>query len=216
MAQLKLYNYFRSSTSYRVRIALNFKKIDYDYLPVHLLKNGGEQHQQAYRNLNPMGGVPCLLHNEVIIGQSMAIIEYLEEAFPDKPLFPSNFESKAIIRQFCEDINSGIHPLGNLQVLQYLEKNYSFNQKQKEEWVQHWLSKGLKAIETNLQKNSDGKFCFYNKLTAADVFLVPQIFTARRFNVDLSHFPICVSVSEHCEKIECFIQAHPKNQPDSE
>lgn len=152
MSQIVLHNYFRSSTSYRIRIALNLKNLEFTYKPVHLLKDGGEQHQPTYKNLNPMSEVPTLEHKGMILGQSMAIIEYLEEEFPNPPLLPKDLQKRARIRQFCESINSFLHPISNLKVLQYLEKNHQYDHQQKEAWISHWYPKGLNALEIWLQK----------------------------------------------------------------
>lgn len=214
MASLTLYNYFRSSTSYRVRLALHYKNLSFEYKPVHLLNNGGEQHQAEYKALNPMGEVPTLIHDKKALGQSMAIIEYLDEVFPQNPLYPKDAFKKAQVRQFCENINSFMHPLSNLKVLQYLEKNHQYDQAQKENWISIWLTKGFAALESVLEKES-GTYCFGNQITAADMFLVPQVFSAKRFNVSLEAFPLCQKINNECEKLEAFKKAHPLRQPDT-
>ena len=214
MASLTLYNYFRSSTSYRVRIALYHKNLNFEYKAVHLLNHGGEQNSEAYKTLNPMSEVPTLVHNHKNIGQSMAIIEYLEEVFPQSPLFSKDPSEKAQIRQFCENINSFMHPMGNLKVLQYLGDHFKYTQQQKEEWMAHWNHRGYAALEKIL-KTTSGKFCFADQITAADTFLIPQIFTSLRFNVDLANYPLCRKIYENCKSVEAFQKAHPLNQPDS-
>lgn len=214
MSQIVLHNYFRSSTSYRIRIALNLKNLEFTYKPVHLLKDGGEQHQPTYKNLNPMSEVPTLEHKGMILGQSMAIIEYLEEEFPNPPLLPKDLQKRARIRQFCESINSFLHPISNLKVLQYLEKNHQYDQQQKEAWISHWYPKGLNALEIWLQKNAK-EYAFGNEITYADCFLVPLVFTCQRFKVDLAPYPLILKINENCLKVEAFKKAHPFNQIDT-
>ncbi len=214
MAELVLYNYFRSSTSYRVRIALHYKNLSFEYKPVHLLNDGGEQYKSTYANLNPMSEVPTLIHDGLTIAQSMAIIEYLDEMFPHPALFPKEPHQKARIRQFCENINSFMHPLGNLKVLQHLEKKHGYTAQDKEQWVQHWLQKGFLALE-NMVKKNHGTYCFGNEVTAADLFLVPQIFAAKRFNVDLEPYTKLNKINENALALECFQMAHPMRQVDT-
>jgi maleylacetoacetate isomerase/maleylpyruvate isomerase len=209
-----LHNYFRSSTSYRARIALNLKGIKYKYVPVHLLKNGGEQHSAEYRKLNPQGEVPTLIHNGKAISQSMAIVEYLEDIHPANPLFPKDPYMKAKVRQFCENINSFMHPLGNLKVMQKLEKDNAYTAEQKNAWIQHWNTQGFQALEEMLKEFS-GRYCFGDQVTAADAFLVPVIFASNRFKVDLQNFPLCRKINEECLKQKAFIDAHPFRQMDT-
>lgn len=210
---ITLYNYFRSSTSYRVRIALEHKQIKYKYVPIHLLNNGGEQNASTYRELNPLGGVPTLQHDNRIISQSFAIIDYLE-IFPQNKLFPDDFYLNAKVRQICENINADIHPLLNLKVQQYLEKNHQFTAEHKLQWMNRWTLEGLSAIET-LIKPYAGKYCFGDQITAADVFLVPQIFSAKRFEIDLSPFPLLSKINDNCLLLESFQKAHPYRQIDT-
>ncbi|AZZ35631.1 maleylacetoacetate isomerase [Bdellovibrio sp. qaytius] len=219
MNKLTLFNYFRSSTSYRVRLALEIKKLSYEYKPVHLLNNGGEQHSAEYRALNPMGGVPTLVHEKDsqknVIGQSIAIVEYLDDAFPQSyQLFSKDPYKKALIKQFCENINADTHAYGNLRTLQYLEKNFSASEEQKTQWTHTWTIAGLNACEKMLEKHS-GLFCFGNEITAADVFLVPQIFTAKRFKVPLDNYPLINKIVDHCNTLEAFKKAHPLCQIDT-
>ena len=214
MSQVTLYNYYRSSTSYRVRIALHIKNIEFKYVPVHLLNNGGEQYGSSYRALNPMAEVPTLEDEGFIIGQSVAIIEYLEEQFPSPSLFPKDSRKKAKIRQFCENINSFMHPLSNLKVLKYLEDHHSFDQKKKELWINHWYQIGLAATESWLLKNS-GQFSFGDEVTVADCFLVPMVFTSERFHVDLTPYKTIQSINARCLKLEPFKAAHPLRQIDT-
>lgn len=212
MSQIALYNYFRSSTSYRARIALHFKNIKFEYHVVNLLK--AENRGPEYLKINPMGGVPTLVHLNHVIPDSNAIIEYLEEVFPTHPLLPPDAYHRARIREVCQIVNSSIHPMGNLKVNKHLESKYGFNQQQKEEWFQHWASGGFEALEKIL-KNFHGKFCFGDTITMADVYVVPQIQTALRFNVDMTKFPLLMQIFEACQKEEAFIKAHPFRQVDT-
>lgn len=212
MSSLVLYNYFRSSTSYRVRLALHLKNLPFEYIPVNLLK--GEQHSPEYRKINPLGGVPTLIHEGKIIPESFAIIEYLDEVFPQSPLFPKDAYLRARIRQFCEVINSFMHPMGNLKTLQYLEKNHGYSQDQKEQWVQHWAHQGLDVLEKTLEEFA-GTYSFGESITTADVFLVPQILTCQRFKVDINKYPTLMKINENCLNIEAFKKAHPFRQVDT-
>jgi len=225
MNRLVLYNYFRSSTSFRVRIALELKKLIYEYKPIHLLNNGGEQHSSEYKSLNPMGGVPTLVHvtqngDRKIIAQSLAIIEYLDEVFRDNhPLYPQDPYQKALIRQFCEIINADTHSYGNLRTLQYLEKNFNVTEEQKNNWIHHWILIGLQACEDFLtlhNKNSSHLlFCFGEEITAADLVLIPQIVTAQRFKVPLHSLPTIMKIFNNCMEIDAFKKAHPFRQIDT-
>ncbi len=211
---IKLYNYFRSSTSFRVRIALHLKNIKFEYLPVHLLNEGGEQNKKFYRELNPMGEVPTLVDGDIRIGQSFAILEYLEDQYPETKLFPDNFVAKAMVRQFCENINCGIHPLHNLKVLQYLEGNLAVGQSERKQWISYWITKGLTAAEETVSRTA-GKFCFGNQVTMADLFLVPQLFSSERFEVDLTPFAKLNEIKSNCMALDPFKLAHPGCQPDT-
>lgn len=212
MASMILYNYFRSSTSYRVRLALNFKNIAFEYRPINLLKQ--EQRSPEYLKINPLGGVPTLAHNGHNIPESFAIMEYLDEVHPEPALFPKDAYLKARVRQVCEVINSFMHPMGNLKTLQYLEKKHSYTQEQKEEWMQYWAPQGLEALENTLKEFS-GKYCFGDDITMADLFLVPQLLTCQRFKVDITKYPTLVKINENCLKLEAFAKAHPFKQIDT-
>ena len=212
MKDFILYNYFRSSTSFRVRIALHLKGIEFEYRPVNLLK--GEQHSEWYRKINPQGGVPTLVHKGFHLSQSIAILEYLDEILPDKPIFPNDPALKAKIRQVVEDINSGLHPMGNLQVLQYLEQKHSYTQEMKNEWVAHWFNKSLSALEKQLAETSKS-YCFGIHLTAADLVLIPALVTATRFQVDLAPYPTLRKIYDNSMQLEAFKLAAPANQPDA-
>lgn len=214
MSQVTLYNYYRSSTSYRVRIALNLKNIEFKYIPVHLINDGGEQHSSHYKTLNPMAEVPTLEHEGFVVSQSVAIIEYLEEQFLNPSLFPKDAQKRAKIRQFCENINSFLHPLSNLKVLKYLEDTHHYDQKQKEQWISHWYQIGLTALESWLVKNK-GRYSFGDQITVADCFLVPLVFTCERFQVDLSAHKSIIAINQECLKLDAFKSAHPLRQVDT-
>lgn len=215
MANLKLYNYFRSSASYRVRIALNIKGLPFDYIPVHLVKNGGEQNQAAYRSLNPMMEVPTLVDGDFHLAQSMAIFFYLDDLHPQPRLFPSNPQRKARVIQICESINAGIQPLQNLKVLQELEKRYGADQAAKDSWVQLWVGRGFAGVEAMIADTA-GTFALGGEVTAADCCIIPQVVTARRFNVDLSPYPTIRRVFENCTSLPAFQKADPTKQIDSQ
>jgi len=195
-----------------VRLALNFKSIAFEYHPINLLKQ--EQRSPEYLKINPLGGVPTLAHNGHNIPESFAIMEYLDEVHPEPALFPKDAYLKARVRQVCEVINSFMHPMGNLKTLQYLEKKHSYTQEQKEEWVQYWVPQGLETLENTLKEFS-GTYCFGDNITMADLFLVPQLLTCQRFNVDITKYPTLVKINENCLKLEAFKKAHPFQQIDT-
>lgn len=213
MSDLVLYNYFRSSASYRVRIGLFLKQIPFEYKAVHLLNNGGEQNAPGYKTMNPAGEVPTLVHQNHTLSQSMAILQYLDETFPQHPLFPKDSFQKAKIIQFCEGINC-TQPYQNLRTLQFLEKEFKFTDAQKNTWLQEWLGRNLESSEKILQATA-GKFCFGDQPTAADAFLIPQLFAVKRFNVDSSKYSTITKIQQNCEALEAFKKAHPLNQPDT-
>jgi maleylacetoacetate isomerase len=208
-----LYSYFRSSASYRIRIALHYKKIQFKYVSVHLMQNGGEQFTAGYRKLNPQAQVPCLIHNNQPISQSMAIIQYLEDVCREPALVPNSPYDKALVMQFCELINSGIQPLQNISVTNELAKNYNFSNEQKTNWIRHWNKMGLASLEETL-KITAGHFCIGDTVTAADCFLIPQIFSAKRFGVDISIYPTILKICQQANELEAFQLAAPENQPD--
>jgi maleylacetoacetate isomerase len=212
--EFKLYSYYRSSCSYRVRIALEYKQINYTYIPVHLLENGGHQNTAEYQKINSKKEVPTLIHNESPISQSMAIFEYLDEVSPEKSLFPKTSLERAYVRQACEIINSGIQPLQNLWVINKLASDYKISDDQKKVWINDVVNQGLHSFEKFIS-NKAGKFCFGDELTAADMFLVPQIYSATRFGVDLSSFSILSKINGSCLLLEPFKKAHPDHQPDT-
>lgn len=211
---MTLYTYYRSSTSYRARIALYLKGLPFVSKPVHLLEGGGQQHSPTYRAINPAGEVPTLVHNGNVLSQSFAIIEYLDELFPEPHFFPSSPYDRARVRQICEHINCGIHPIANLKVQQYLVKQFALTEEQKLTWVKHWIREGMEALE-KLLLTTAGEFAFGNSLTAADIFVVPQVFSSKRFEVGVEEFPTIKRAYERAMKIEAFNKAHPHVQPDT-
>lgn len=213
---LRLYSYWRSSAAYRVRIALNLKGLDYQLTPVHLVRDGGEQHGVAFRKVNPQGLVPTLQHGQRLIRQSMAIIEYLDETFADKPLLPSLARDRARVRGMAQLIACDTHPLGNLRVLQYLEREFKATPEQREAWVRHWLGLGFQALEALLAENSTtGDFCEGDQPGMADCLLVPQLYNARRFGLDLAPFPTVRRIDAACLALDAFKKAAPEAQPDA-
>lgn len=214
---MKLYTYFRSSAAYRVRIALNLKGLPYEAVPVHLLRNGGEQRQADYLALNPAGLVPALEDGGALLTQSLAIIEYLDETHPQPPLLPGDALGRACIRALAQAIACDIHPINNLRVLQYLSRELGASEEQKTAWYRHWVEEGLAAVEAMLaQAPRSGRFCFGDTPTLADICLVPQVFNAQRFKCNTAHIPTVLRIAEACEALEAFRLAAPANQPDAE
>lgn len=213
---MKLYSYFRSSAAYRVRIALALKGIDYEYLPVHLLRNGGEQHSAEYKALNASELVPTLVDGELAMGQSMAILEYLEETVPWPALLPENPAQRARIRAFTQSIACDIHPLNNLRVLQYLKHDLQISDDQKNDWYSHWVRLGLNGLEQQLVAQNAQHFCFGEQVSLADCCLIPQVYNALRFDCDMSSYPKIHRIYTHCMGLAAFQRAAPDNQPDAE
>jgi maleylacetoacetate isomerase len=214
MSSLTLYDYWRSSAAYRVRIALNLKGMKYDSVPVSLL--AGEQRAASYRAQNPQGLVPMLSSDKGKFGQSLAIIEYLNETQPTPPLLPSDPEARAMVRAMAHVIASDIHPINNLRVQQYLTNQLGASDAQKTAWIHHWMADGFAALETLVkQAGSNGKFCIGSESTMADICLVPQIYNARRFKLDLKPYPTLVAIDAHCSALPAFIAAQPEKQKDA-
>ncbi len=210
---IKLYSYYRSSCSYRVRIALNLKNLEYDIVPIHLVKDGGVQFSPRFTSINRGQKVPVLDHAGHIVAQSVAIIEYLEALFRETFLYPKTPYDRALCRQLIEIINADIQPLQNLSVLTKLVKEHNFSEDEKVAWIQHWINRGFGSYETLLEKSA-GEYSVGDSPTAADCFLIPQVYNAQRFGVDMAPFPTIARINEKCLQHPAFIQAHPDNQPD--
>lgn len=208
---MTLYGYYKSSTSYRVRIILNYKNIAHKHALVHLLNNGGEQKSESYKKINSFQQVPSLVHNQNTITQSMAIAQYLEDICPKPMLIPSNSLEKAYVLQICEIINSGMQPMQNLSLLQKIKKDFSvFDTK---EWCQFWLNKGLISLEKILSQRSK-KFALNDEISLADVFIAPQIYSIYRFGLNLDKFPLLKNIENNTQNISAFAKAHPSKQAD--
>ena len=214
---LRLYTYFRSSAAYRVRIALNLKGLAYEAVPVHLLRDGGQQNQPAYRALSPLGTVPALQTGEGAFTQSLAIIEYLDETHPLPPLLPASAADRARVRALALTIACDIHPVNNLRILQYLGKHFAATQEQKDAWYRYWVNAGLLAVEQLLAAHpATGAFCHGDAPTLADCCLVPQVFNARRFDCSLDAMPTIRRIVAAGEALPAFRNAAPAMQPDAE
>ena len=209
MSQAVLYDYYRSSAAYRVRIALNLKGIDYESRPVNLLHS--EQRGADYRALNPQGLVPMLEIDGHRLTQSLSIMVYLDQVYPEHPLMPRDPVDGAHVRAMALTIACDIHPLNNLRVLKYLSNELGLPQEERDAWYIHWIREGLPALET-LAKPGAGRFLFGDEPTIADVCLVPQLFNARRFNVPLDDYPTLLRAEENANKLDAFAAAHPDRQ----
>ena len=212
---MKLYNYFRSSASFRVRIALALKGLQYDYVPVHLAK--GEQKQPEFAALTPEGLVPMLETGDGLrLTQSMAIIEYLDETHPTPPLLPADAPGRARVRALSQIVACEIHPLNNLRVLKYLVHDLKADDGAKTDWYRHWVAVGLHAYEARMAEGARGTYSHGDAPTLADCCLVPQIFNAQRFDCDLTPYPLTMAVFQACMQLPAFQQAQPSACPDAE
>lgn len=213
---LQLYSYWRSSAAYRVRIGLNLKGLPYDIVPVHLVQDGGQQHSDAYRAINPQELVPTLGHGQRRLSQSLAILEYLDEVWPDRPLLPATARARQRVRALALLVACEVHPLNNLRVLQYFEHEWNVPQPERDAWVKHWITDGFAAAEALLAGHpSTGDFCEGETPTLADCCLVPQIYNARRFGVDMATYPTLARIEASCLALPAFDAARPENQPDA-
>lgn len=211
---MKLYDYHRSTAAYRVRITLNLKGLAYQQVRINLLQ--GEELGAQYLALNPQGLVPALALDDEVIQQSLAICEYLDELSPEPPLLPGNPQQRAHIRALAQMVACDIHPVNNLRILKYLTGELGVSEAQKLAWYHHWLEEGLGPIERLLAGQADpGTYCFGDQVTLADVCLVPQVYNARRFELDLTPYPRIVEIEQRCLLLNAFDRARPENQPDA-
>ncbi len=207
---MQLYSYFRSSAAYRVRIALNLKGIDHGVIPVDLV--AGEQRGEDYRWHNPQGLVPTLVSGNIVLTQSTAILEWLEERHPEPALYPQDILQRARVRALCQLIACDIHPLNNLRVLKYLREELEQDKDAVQRWYAHWISEGFAALEAQLR---DGSFVNGEAPGMAEAYLIPQVYNAERFSVPLDDFPHIRSLHARCEELPAFRRAHPDAQPDA-
>lgn len=214
---MKLYTYFRSSAAYRVRIALNLKGLPYEAAPVHLLRNGGEQLAAGYRAINPSALLPALEDDGKVMHQSLAIIEYLEETHPQVALLPADPVGRARVRALALTVACDTHPLTNLRVLKHLTGPLGLSEADKLAWYRHWLGEGMAMLEAHLANDSaTGRFCHGDTPTLADCCLVPQVFNANRFELDMTPYPTIARIHAACAELPAFQAAHPSQQPDAE
>ena len=213
---LQLFSYWRSSAAYRVRIGLNLKGLAHDIVPVHLLHDGGQQHSDVYRSINHQQLVPVLGHGNRRLSQSLAILEYLDEVWPTPPLLPSTSRERHRVRALSQLVACDIHPLNNLRVLQYFEREWNVPQPERDEWVRHWILEGFAAAEAMVAEHpSTGTFCEGNTPSMADCCLIPQVYNARRFGVDMAQFPTLQRIEATCLELPAFDAARPERQPDA-
>lgn len=211
---MRLYNYFRSSASFRVRIALALKGLDYEYVPVHLVRN--EQLAPPFSDMTPARLVPLLKDGDATLVQSLAIIEYLDETHPEPPLLPAEPLARARVRALALDVACEIHPLNNLRVLRYLTRELKVEESAKDAWYRHWVEEGLAAVEAQLTNHpATGRFCHGDRPTVADICLVPQVFNAQRMNCRLDHVPTVMRIVEACMQLDAFARAQPSACPDA-
>ena len=211
---MKLYGYYRSSASYRLRIILNFKGLDWEYQAVNLLE--GEQKTGEYRAMNPLGLVPVLDTGETALAQSPAIAEYLEEQHPEPALLPPDPIGRARVREMVNSIGCEVHPLQNLGVLMHVKETYSLDDAAVQAWGRKWIDRGFSAFETMArERSSEGQFSYGDSLTLADVWLIPQLFNAHRFEMDLAPYPTLVAIDKHCQSLDAVAASHPSKQPDA-
>ena len=214
---MELFTYFRSSAAFRVRIALNLKGLKAESHFIHLVKDGGQQHKPEFRKVNPQGFVPALVDHGQVLTQSLAIIEYLDETRPTPPLLPKDAQGRARVRALALIIAADIHPLQNTRIMKYLEQELKQDEAARKRWIQRWITEGFTALEKRLADDSaTGEFCHGDTPTMADVLLVPQMFSSRRFGVDLEPFPTLRRVDDRCQMLKAFQDAAPAKQPDFE
>ncbi|EGQ9834218.1 maleylacetoacetate isomerase [Vibrio cholerae] len=214
MMSLILYGYWRSSAAYRVRIALNIKQLVYESRAVHLSREGGEQHHAEFHRLNPSELIPVLINGELCLNQSLAIIEYLDETYPDPRLIPERGAERYQVKALALDIAADIHPINNLRILQYLTAKLGVADEEKNRWYRHWIDKGFQGLEEKL-RHTAGEYCVGNRLSLVDVCLVPQVYNAERFDLDMSRYPTLQQIAARLRALPAFAQAAPENQPDA-
>jgi maleylacetoacetate isomerase len=214
---ITLYSYWRSTAAYRVRIGLNLKGLDYRIQPVHLVRDGGQQHGDDYAKVNPQGLVPALDYNGSLYTQSLAILELLEEKHSEPPLLPAYPTLRAKARQMAHLIACDIHPLNNLRVLKYLKEELQVDEEAKLAWYRHWVTQGFAALETLLDATDvDIPYAVTDEPGLADICIVAQLYNARRFEIDLTPYPRMVEIEQRCLPLDAFERARPENQPDAE
>ena len=211
-----LYSYFRSSAAYRVRIALALKELDFTMVPVHLLKNGGEQHAPDYLHLNPEGLVPTLVEDGHTLTQSLAIIEYLDETHGPRSLLPETPLERARVRSLAQQVACDIHPLNNLRVLKWFAHEMNIDKLVRDTWYRHWIQVGFDALEASLQSDATGQCCHGDTPGLADCCLIPQVYNAGRYEMDLAQWPTIQRIAEHCNSLPAFQSARPEAQADAE
>lgn len=214
---MKLYTFFRSSAAYRARIALSLKGVAYESVPVHLRRAGGAHRRQDYLDVNPHGLVPALEVDGSVIGQSLAIIEYLDERWPEPRLLPAEPIARAHVRGMSLLVACDIHPLNNLRVLNYLREELKQPEESTNTWYRYWVAEGFRALETQAARfSADKKHCYGDQVSVADICLVPQMYNARRFACDLAPYPTLIAITKHLESIPAFQAAAPECQADAE
>lgn len=210
---MKLYTYYRSTAAYRVRIALHYKNLAYEAIPIDLTQ--GAQQQQDYKIHNPQGAVPTLIDGQFEFGQSMAMLEYLEEKYPNPSLLPQEVNARAWIRYFSQIIVCDIHPVNNLSILKFLREKFAHSEEEVMQWYHNWLRQGFDALEILLKQNTKrGQYCWGDTPTFADACLIPQVYNAYRFKFPMDNYPLILSINEHCLNQSFFDKARPENQPD--
>jgi maleylpyruvate isomerase len=215
MSRLRLYSYWRSSASHRVRIALQLKGLEYEYVAVHLASDGGQQYSAAYRALNPQSRVPTLETPEGVLTQSVAIMEWLEETYPDPQLLPATPAARARVRAMAQLVVADVQPLQNVSVTNYLQEKLHLDEAAIDAWRRAWVGRGLAALEDMLEREAPGDFCVGARPTLADACLLPQCASAHRFGVDMSAYPRIARIEKACNAIGAFQRAAPAQQPDA-
>ncbi|MDH4107044.1 MAG: maleylacetoacetate isomerase [Gammaproteobacteria bacterium] len=211
---MKLYGYYRSSASYRIRIMLNYKGLDFENVAVRL--DRGEHRADEFRRINTQGFVPALDVGAAVLAQSPAIAEYIEELYPEPPLLPADAIGRARVREIVGIVGCDIHPIQNLRILTHLRSEFGQDDESVSAWCRRWIGEGFAVIEKlAAERSTEGRYVFGDSLTLGDVWLIPQVFNARRFGLDLAPFPTIAGIDAHCQGLEAFAKAHPARQPDA-